>query len=198
MPEPERSSVPLAPRMILGLVAATILPGMAAVADGKDYVDPKYAFSIGVPKPWAEAPLASYSVPGTARAAWSGPAGSSIVAFVQEPPEEAISPRFLVDASAALMKKEGCTIKAAEVREVNGKKAMWLVLTSKGAGAAPDGKGDGDIAYHSVAVPREKDIVVVLLTCPAADYEGRRPSFEQAIKALKVQGAQTPEQAGAK
>ena len=120
------------------------------------------------------------------------------MAFVQEP-GSAFSPRFLVDESAkAVKEKLGCTVKVAEVRPVDGKKAMWMVVTGKGTGGALDGTGDVETTTHWVAIPREKDIVIALLTCPAADYEDRRPSFEKAIRSMKVQGNQTPEQAEAK
>ncbi len=197
MPKPMRSTAPLAPWLILGLVAAAILPGMAAGDDRKDYVEEKYAFSFGVPEPWAVAPTAGYSVPGKALAAWSGPARSSIVAFVQEP-GRAYTARFLVDLSAGKFKEGGVTVKAAEVREVDGKKAMWMVVTGKGTGGALDGKGGVDTAQQWVAIPLEKDILVMILTCPAPDYEARRPSFEKAVMAMKIQGKQTPEQAEAK
>ena len=39
---------------------------------------------------------------------------------------------------------------------------------------------------------------MVLLTCPAADFKERSPSFEKAIKSMKVMGTQTPEQSEAK
>jgi len=36
-------------------------------------------------------------------------------------------------------------------------------------------------------------VVVLLLTCPAADYQGRLPSFLAAVDSLKVEGDQPPE-----
>ena len=60
----------------------------------------------------------------------------------------------------------GCEITASEVKTVSGKKAMWMVATGKGTGGTLTGQGDVDTTTHWVAVPREKDIVVLLLTCP--------------------------------
>jgi len=120
------------------------------------------------------------------------------VAFVQEP-GSAANPRTLVDDGSKVMKEKlGCSVKAAEVRSVDGKKAMWIVATGKGTGGALTGQGDVETSSHWVAIPREKDVIVVLLTCPATDYDERRPSFEKAIQTMKIQGTQTPEQAESK
>lgn len=161
---------------------------------GKKYVDDKYDFSVTVSAPWKDARLQDYAVPGVARAAFAGPRQSSIVVFVQEP-GMAFTPRFLVDESAKSIEQNlGATIRAKEVRTVGGKQAMWLVVEAKGNGGAIDGKGDVATTQHWVAIPREKDIVVVLLTCPATDYEANKTSFEATIKAMVVGGKQAPAQ----
>jgi hypothetical protein len=185
-------------RVVLGLVAATALSTSVSADDAKKYADEKFLFSLTVPQPWAEAALANYAVPGTVRAAWAGQDMPSLLAFVQEP-GTALSPRFLVDESAkAMREKLGCEITSSDVKTVGGKKAMWLVATGKGTGGALTGQGDVDTTTHWVAVPREKDIVVFLLTCPATDYKKLLPSFEEAIKSAKIEGKQTAEQAEAK
>jgi hypothetical protein len=195
---PKTPSSGHASQALLGFVAAIALSTIAAADDAKKYVDEKFGFSLTVPQPWVEAPLAQYKVPGTVRAAWSGKDNASLLAFVQEP-GQAFSPRFLVDESAkAMREKLGCEIKASDVKTVGGKKAMWLVATGKGSGGALTGQGEVDTTTHWVAVPREKDIVVVLLTCPAADYDKLLPSYEKAIKSLEVNGTQTAEQSEAK
>lgn len=159
-----------------------------------EYVDDKYDFSVAVSTPWADARLANYRVPGVARAAFAGPQGASIVLFVQEP-GKAFEPRFLVDESAKSMKQHlGATIHASEVRTVDGKQAMWLVLEGKGTGGAIDGKGTVETTQHWVAIPREKDVVVALLTCPSADFAERKKGFEDMVGAMKVGGTQTPDQ----
>jgi hypothetical protein len=45
-----------------------------------------------------------------------------------------------------------------------------------------------------VAIPREKDVLVLLLTCRSEDYKGLQEGFLQAMKDLKVDGEQTAEQ----
>ena len=183
----------LLPALIVAALAST-----ARSADPKAYDDGKYAFSLTVSEPWTESPLKNYTAPGTIRAAWAGPAASSIVAFVQEP-GRAFSPRFLVDQSVKGMEQAlGAKASVKDVRTIGGKKAMWMVISGKGTGGALDGKSDVETTQHWVAIPREKDIVVILLTCPAADYEARRPSFEKTLVAMQIKGIQTAEQSEAK
>ena len=147
-----------------------------------------------MPDGWKAARLKDYSVPGVARAAWSGPRGASIVAFVQEP-GQAVSPRFLVNESArAVKEKLGAKVVAQEVKAVGGKQAMWLVVKGKGNGGAITGEGDTETTQQWVAIPREEDIVVVLLTCPSHDYDAYKKPFEKAVAAMTVGGEQTREQ----
>ena len=175
-------------------LATSKLPGSSSkTAANKEYIDGKYGFSMTVPGPWTEAPLGGYGVPGVLRAAWSVPAGASITAFVQE--SGAVLPRFLVDDLARPIKQNlKGTIQVKDVRTVGGKKAAWMVATGKGNGGTIGVDGGVETTTHWVAVPREKDIVVVLLTCPAADYERNLASFEETIGSMKVEGTQTAAQ----
>ncbi len=170
----------------------------AAQDDTAKYSDDKYAFSMSAAEPWKTAPLQSVTVPGTARAVWAGKGAASIVAFVQEP-GQAFSPRFLVDESAKGIKAAlGAKILAQDVKTISGKQAMWLIYEGKGNGGAVTGKGEVDTIQHWVAIPREKDVVIVLMTTPSADYEANKTSFEKVVASLEVKGIQTKEQMDAK
>jgi hypothetical protein len=162
------------------------------------YVDDKYEFSVTVSQPWKNARLQNYSVPGVARTAYARPGGASIVVFVQEP-GRAFEPRFLVDESAKAMEKNlGATVREKDVRSVGGKKAMWLIVEGKGTGGAIDGKGSVKTSQHWVAIPREKDVIVALLTSPTTSFAENKKSFEEAIKTLVVGGNQTVAQGESK
>ena len=180
---------------LLGLFAV-LFPRVDAVAqDGKDkYSDDKYDFAIVVSEPWKNAPLQGYTVPGVARAAYAGSKASSIVLFVQEP-GKAFDPRFLVDESAKSMEKNlGATVSEKDVRDVDGKKAMSLVVEGKGTGGAIDGKGSVQTSQHWIAIPREKDVIVALLTSPTADFATNQTSFLASINRFKIGGTQTADQ----
>lgn len=184
---------------LLGLIAV-LFPRVDAVAqDAKNkYSDDKYNFAIEVSEPWKNAPLQGYTVPGVARAAYAGSKGASIVLFVQEP-GKAFDPRFLVDESAKSMEKNlGATVSEKDVRDVDGKKAMSLVVEGKGTGGAIDGKGTVQTSQHWIAIPREKDVIVALLTSPTPDFKTNQKSFLASIKQLKIGGIQTDDQKGSK
>ena len=189
-----------------GVLALTITsmflvsPKNDAFADEQDgkYSDSKFDFTVTVSKPWKSAQLKDYAVPGVARAAYSRTSGASIVLFVQEPGKD-FEPRFLTDESAKSMEKSLKTkVHEKEVRTVADKKAMWLVVEGDGTGGAIDGKGTVKTSQHWVAIPREKDIVVVLLTSPTSEFAENRKSFEEAIKTLVVGGKQTAAQSESK
>lgn len=183
------------PALVAILACST---GASAQEEEQAYQDDRFDFSATVPAPWAEAPLDGFAVPGTARQAWSGPEGASIVAFVQEP-GQAFTPRFLVDESAKAMTRAlGATIDEKEVKTIAGKQAMSLLLTAKGTGSALGGGGEVETTQHWIAVPREEDIIVLLLTTPTSRYEGLKPSFQKAIESLEVGGTQTAEQQASK
>lgn len=185
--------------LILGLFTA-LFPQVDAVAqDEKNkYSDGKYDFTIEVTQPWKNAPLQGYAVPGVARAAYAGSKGASIVLFVQEP-GRAFDPRFLVDESAkSMVKSLGATVSEKNVRDIDGKKAMSLVVEGKGTGGAIDGKGSVQTSQHWIAIPREKDVIVALLTSPTADFKTNQKSFLACIKRFKVGGSQTAEQKASK
>lgn len=182
----------------LTIVLSWSVPGSSADKDGNSVSDEWCGFSITVAEPWQRAPLRGYGVPGALRCAWSGPKGASVVVFLQEP-GSAVSPRVMLDGSAAAQKdKLGAAVSAQEVRAVGGMQAMWLVVTGKGTGGAIDGKGDVETTQHWVAVPRERDVIVALLSCPAADYAKLQKSFEAAVGSLKLSGLQTAEQKAAR
>src|SRR5207237_2576257 len=128
------------------------------------------------------------------RCAWTGPGGSSLLVFAQEP-GAAVDPRSMLDSSAASQRANlGVEVLTQEVRTVGKMRAMWLAIKGKGTGGAIDGTGDTETVQHWVAIPREKDVVVLLLTCPAADYERSKASFSAAVESLKLSGAQTEQQ----
>src|SRR4051812_20013774 len=108
-------------------VASRPAPGVSAGKDAKTTSDEWCGFSVAVGEPWRRAPLRDFTVPGAIRCAWSGPKEASVVVFLQEP-GSAVSPRALLDQSAAIQKdKLGATVSAQELRKVSGMQAMWLV-----------------------------------------------------------------------
>jgi hypothetical protein len=153
-------------------------------------------FSVNEPPDWTSLSTDAVIVPGEAVIAWNTHSEGNVVIFLQKP-GHTISPRTLLDLytlSARLLKAE---VKAAEIKTVAGMRAIWLVFTSKGTGQAVDGKSDIPTTAHGVAIPREKDVLVLWLTTPADRYPTALKEFEAMLKTLKVEGKQTKEQAEA-
>lgn len=185
--------------MLLGL-SVSLLSHLHATAQEpvERYSDSKYDFSISVVSPWKSGRLQDYAVPGVARAAYSRTDGASIVLFMQEP-GKAYDPRFLVDESAKSMEKNlSAKVITQEVRKVAEMKAMWLIVQGPGTGRAIDGKSDVLTSQHWIAIPREKDVFVVLLTSPTKDFEENEKLFIEAVDTLQVGGKQTAAQSESK
>jgi len=188
---------------LLTLVCMLTLPLWPAPVSGGDkdakaVSDDWCGFSLRIGEPWQRAPLKGYTTPGAIRCAWSGPNQSSVVICLQEP-GSAVSPRVILDASVASLTKDlGATVSVQEVKAIVGMQAMWLVVTGKGTGGAIDAEGNVDTTQHWVAIPRDRDVLVLLLTCPTADYADLQKSFAAAVGSLKVSGSQSAEQKAAK
>ncbi len=73
-------------------------------AKENSFKDDKYDFSIEVPKEMKSVAVKDYTVPGIARAAYSGSKGASIVCSFTEA-GQAFDARFLVDESAKSIEK---------------------------------------------------------------------------------------------
>ena len=180
------------------IVLACLPTGSSAEGDGKAISDEWCGFSVSVAEPWQLAALSGYTAPGAIRCAWAGPNNASIVIFIQEP-GVAVNPRVMLDGSVKAQKdKLGATVSVEDVRAIADMQAMWMVVSGKGSGGAIDNKGNVKTTQHWVAVPRERDVVVVLLTCPESNYSRLQKSFEAAVASLKLSGSQTAEQKSAK
>jgi hypothetical protein len=160
----------------------------------RTYVDEDYGFSLEAPDGWARANPAGISVPGEVCRAWSPDGASTIVVFVQKP-NKAFTPSFLLEQSAASVKTGlSAQVQEQEVRQVAGMQAMWLVFKAKGTGGALDGKGSVPMTQHWVAIPREKDVIVLLLTASDSNFASLSPVFGSVLGTLKVSGSQTEDQ----
>jgi hypothetical protein len=168
----------------------------------KIYADNDYGYSLTPPAGWTQVDSATISIPGEFRRAWSPDGTSTIVVFVQHS-NQAVTPSLLLEQSATGVKsKLAAQVKEQEVRQVAGIQAMWLVFTASGTGGAV-GAGNVPTTQHWVAIPREKDVIVLLLTAPASNFEALSPAFQSMLQTLKVSSAPsavaaaTPSPAGA-
>jgi len=175
---------------------APAAPGAAATTGG---IPPEQmGLSFAQPNGWQQGDATKFTVPGNICCVWSPDNISSIAVFAQNS-GKAYNPRVLLDQSAdGLTKSLGAEVRTKEVIDVGGMRGFSLVVSGPGTGAGIDGKGTVRTTQHWVAVPREKDVVIFLMTTPDEKFAANEPVFQTMLSSLKITGTQTPDQQAAK
>jgi len=171
-------------------------PGTAPAAPaGPKVVTPEQiGISFAAPQGWQQGDPTKFTLPGDICCAWSPDNVSSIVAFVQQTGKP-LNPKVLLDQSAqALQTGVGAQVKTKEVADFGGKRGFSLVVSAPGNGAAIDGKGTVPTTQHWVAIPREQDVIIFLMTTPDEKFAANEQVFQSLLSSLKVNGTQTPDQ----
>lgn len=150
------------------------------------------------PQGWAQGDPTKFAVPGTICCVWSPDNVSSVAVFVQNSGKP-YNPRTLLNQSAeGLQKSLGAEVRTKEVVNVGGMTGFSLVVSGNGTGAGIDGKGTVRTDQHWVAVPRDKDVVILLMTTPDDKFAANEAAFQTMLSSLKITGTQTPDQQAAK
>jgi hypothetical protein len=172
-------------------------PGQAAAPKGG--VPPEQiGLSFAPPQGWQQGDPTKFAVPGTICCVWSPDNASSIAVFVQNSGKP-YNPRTLLEQSAeGLQKSLGAEVRQKDVVNVGGMKGFSLVVSGKGTGAGIDGKGTVITDQHWVAVPRDKDVVIFLMTTADEKFATNEAAFQSMLSSLKISGTQTPDQQAAK
>lgn len=172
-------------------------PGQAAAPKGG--VSPEQiGLSFAPPQGWAQGDPTKFAVPGTICCVFSPDNASSIAVFVQNSGKP-YNPRILLEQSAeGLQKSLGAEVRTKEIINVGGMKGFSLVVSGKGTGAGIDGKGTVITDQHWVAVPRDKDVVILLMTSADDKFAANEAAFQTMLSSLKISGTQTPDQQAAK
>src|SRR5215203_1569194 len=174
-------------------------PGQGTAPAGPKVVSPEQiGISFAAPQGWQQGDPTKFTLPGDICCAWSPDNVASIVAFVQQTGKP-LNPKVLLDQSAqALQTGVGAQVKTKEVLDVGGKRAFSLVVTAPGNGAAIDGKGTVQTTQHWVAIPREKDVIIFLMTTPDEKFAANEQVFQSVLSSLQVSGTQTADQQASK
>jgi len=164
-----------------GLLADELAP------EARVYADEKLGIRMSAPGFWIRANPALLDVPGKILRAWTRD-GTATVAVFRWEADPAADPPLLGDRlAAALAAGLGAEIQAREVHQFGGLKAVGLVATGTGEG------GDGPrIHQHWVAIPRQRDVVVLLLSTPEASFPADERTFGKmlaTIEIVEIQGA---------
>jgi len=178
-----------------------------APAAERTFHDDELELSLDYPgSPWIRGgyELGDFFAPGYLLRLWSAPSeqgttgdgvsnyATRLAMFLQFG-GRAFEPQELIDVSIpGLTGALGATVVEQDVREIAGLPAMWLLVEGKSeTGSAITNSGDVRTRQLWVAIPRNDDtpqnIVVFVLTTPAADYEARVADFQKMLGTLKLQ-----------
>jgi hypothetical protein len=176
---------------------APAAPGATAPTTGG--IPPEQmGLSFAQPTGWQQGDATKFTVPGNICCVWSPDNISSIAVFAQNSGKP-YNPRVLLDQSAdGLQKSLGAEVRTKEVINVGGMRGFSLVVSGPGTGAGIDGKGTVRTSQHWVAVPRDKDVVIFLMTTPDEKFAANEAAFQTMLSTLKITGTQTPDQQSAK
>jgi len=173
-------------------------PPPASPNAGKGVPPEQIGLSFAPPQGWAQGDPTKFAVPGTICCVWSPDNVSSVAVFVQNSGKP-YNPRTLLNQSAeGLQKSLGAEVREKNVINVGGMTGFSLVVSGQGTGAGIDGKGTVRTDQHWVAVPRDKDVVIFLMTTPDDKFAANEAAFQTMLGSLKITGTQTPDQQAAK
>jgi hypothetical protein len=173
--------------------------GAAANPNATKGVPPEQiGLSFTPPQGWVQGDPTKFAVPGTICCVWSPDNASSVAVFVQNSGKP-YNPRILLEQSAeGLQKSLGAEVRTKEIVNVGGMKGFSLVVSGAGTGAGIDGKGSVRTDQHWVAIPRDKDVVILLMTTADDKFAANEAAFQTMLSSLRVSGTQTPDQQAAK
>jgi hypothetical protein len=183
-----------------GQPPATAAPdqGMTPPAPKGGIPPEQMGLSFAQPTGWQQGDPTKFTVPGNICCVWSPDNISSIAVFVQNSGKP-YNPRVLLNQSAdGLQKSLGAEVRQKDVVNVGGMRGFSLVVSGPGTGAGIDGKGTVRTDQHWVAVPRDKDVVIFLMTSPDEKFAANEAAFQTMLGSLKITGTQTPDQQAAK
>jgi hypothetical protein len=168
-----------------GLLADELAPA------ARLFADEAVGIRMSAPGFWIRANPALLEAPGTILRAWTRD-GNATVAVCRRESGGAWSPRELVDGAAAELESGlGAGITARDLHRLGGLNGVELVAT----GSGEDGRR---LVQHWVLVPRQRDVIVLLLSTSEASFAADERTFETMLATVVVQDAVKPPKVEAK
>ena len=146
---------------------------------------------------WKAASPTTWAVPGTPLAAWSGPSGSSLVAYLALP-APGVGAKGLGTALATRLENlPDLRLITNEVETIDGLDAARVVVVAPGTGAelAPTGRGkpllsNGETPKPTrrvtILIPRQRNTVELLWHAPEESSAWLDGAIETTLKSLKI------------
>jgi hypothetical protein len=112
---------------------------------------------------WKPVARTTYSVPGRALAAWSGPNNASFVVYETLPGPKTEAATLEKELLVRLENLPGLTVHDHRIREIGGSKAAWVDLTVPGFGdtMAPSGLGKAVATEGRALIPTRRLVAAV-------------------------------------
>ncbi len=157
-----------------GLLAAEYAP------EARFFADAALGIRMAAPGWWIRANPALLDAPGRILRAWTRDGVTAIV-VAQQAVLQAWSPGDLRGHAAAALDLLGAEVQAWEVHEFRDLKALGLVA----AGTGEQGEGSRT-KQHWVAVPRERDVLLFLLSAPEASFDAAERIFQKMLATVEI------------
>lgn len=160
-----------------GLLAAEYTP------EARLFADASLGIRMAAPGWWIRANPALLDAPGRILRAWTRDGVTTIAVTLQDV-GQAWSAETLRGHTAAALDLLGAEVQAWEVHEFRGLRALGLVAASAGEGGE-DGGGPRT-KQHWVAVPRERDVLLFLLSAPEASFDAAERIFQKMLATVEI------------
>lgn len=159
-----------------GLLAAEYAP------EARLFADTALGIRMRAPGWWIRANPALLEAPGKILRAWRKD-GATVIVVAREQTRSAWSAEETLEQATAALGLLGAEVQAREVHEICGLRALGLVA----AGTGEDGERPRT-KQHWVVVPREKDVLLFLLSAPEASFAAAEQIFEKMLASLEIEG----------
>jgi hypothetical protein len=157
-----------------GLLAAEYTP------EARFFANPALRIRMTAPGWWIRANPALLDAPGKILRAWTRDGVATIAVTRQEVPEIWSSEALRAHAAAAL-DSLGAEVQAWEVHKFSELRALGLVAISTGE----DGR-EPRTKQHWVVVPRERDVLLFLLSAPEASFDTAERIFQKMLATVEI------------
>jgi hypothetical protein len=158
-----------------GLLADELAP------EARIFNDAALGLRMKAPGWWIRANPALLEAPGQILRAWTRD-GVTTIAVARQQMRGTWSPEDLRGHLAAAMEHLGAEVQAWEVHSLGESRALGLVATGGGESEKSPGT-----TQHWVAVARKGDVLLFLLSAPAASFTAAERIFEKMLASVEVQ-----------
>ena len=146
------------------------------------FADEAVGIRMSAPGFWIRANPALLEVPGTILRAWTRDGKATVVVFRRETDRAWSAQELLERAADELESGLGAEVKARELHRFSGLDVVGVVAR----GSGEDGMQH---EQHWVLVPRQRDLIVLLLSTPEVSFDADERTFEKMLASVEIRAA---------